>query len=265
MSGNPIGGAQMTKETQSGGSCRAVILAAGKGTRMNSELPKVVMPLAGRAMILHVLASLSEAGVTKALVVVGYREDVVKETIGQAQGISVEYVRQAEQLGTGHAVLVNETALGDFRGRLLVTNGDMPLIRPDTFRKLLAEHERSGNAATVLSSIAQDPFGYGRLVRDAAGNLQRIIEEKDADESIRKIQEVNSGTYVFEAPEIFSVLRQVGTNNKQGEYYLPDAIALLRDQGRSVGSAIVGDPVEAMGANSPAELEKLEEALRVRS
>lgn len=232
---------------------------------MNSELPKVVMPLGGKAMIVHVLGALRDAGITRATVVVGYRADVVQETIRSVEGIAVDYVMQTEQLGTGHAVLVTEEACRNFRGALLVTNGDMPMLRPETFRNLALAHTSRGAGATVLSAMADDPHGYGRLVRDASGQLTRIVEEKDADPETRKIREINTGTYVFQAPEIFSILRRVGTNNKQGEYYLPDAVALLRSEGASVDSLVLENATEAMGANSPEELERLESILKVQA
>ena len=232
---------------------------------MNSDLPKVVMPLADRPMLVHVLNSLREAGIERVTVVVGYRADLVRETAASVEGMEIDYVTQSEQLGTGHAVLVTEEACRGFTGPLLVTNGDMPMLQPETFRTLLAEHRSREEAATVLSSLAEDPHGYGRLVRDPSGNLMRIVEEKDADDAIRSIREVNTGTYVFQAPQIFAVLHRVGTNNKQGEYYLPDAVALLRADGAAIGSVVLTDPAEAMGANSPEELERLEAILRVRA
>lgn len=232
---------------------------------MNSDLPKVVLPLAGRPMIMHVLEALLAAEILRVTIVVGYRAELVQETTAAFGGLTIDYVRQEEQLGTGHAVLMTEDALRGHKGALLVTNGDMPMIRPTTFHRLLSEHAARGEVATVLSSRAENPFGYGRLVRESSGKLLRIVEEKDADDSVRRIQEINSGTYAFETPEIFGVLRRVGTNNKQGEYYLPDTVALWRQEGREVGSVLVEDPTEAMGANSPEELQRLEELWRVRA
>ena len=255
----------MGQTSHSNTASRAIVLAAGKGTRMNSDLPKVVMPLSGVPLILHVLTALGGAGISRVTIVVGYRADLVRETARAAHGLEIDYVLQSEQLGTGHAVLVTEESCRGFEGSLLVTNGDMPMLQPETFRTLVDEHTARGAAATVLSALADEPFGYGRLVRNDTNGLTQIVEEKDASDEQRKIREINTGTYVFQAPQIFSVLRRVGTNNKQGEYYLPDTIALLHADGANVGSVVLTDPAEAMGANSPEELGRLEELRKVRA
>ena len=247
---------------------RALVLAAGKGTRMKSELPKVALPLAQKPMLIHVLEKLIQAGIKHITLVVGYKKEEIFKLVPEylpdlkSKGVLVEYVEQAEQKGTAHAVLMGRDALSSFQGLLLVTNGDMPLLQAKTFSGLLETHVREGFAATVLSSRLENPFGYGRLVRDENGNLERIVEEKDATDEIRKIQEVNSGTYVFESPGIFTDLTRIGSNNKQNEYYLPDIMSLLRGEGKAVGSLVMDNPDEALGANSKEDLTVLEEKFK---
>ncbi len=239
----------------------SVVLAAGKGTRMKSELPKVAVPLKGKAMILHVLESLVAAGVRRIVIVVGYRKEDVISLIPEFPGVSIGFVEQAEQLGTAHALLCAREALQQYRGPLVVACGDMPLIRPETFSALLDQHGEQGASATVLGAYLDDPTGYGRLVRDEEGNLLRIVEEKDATDEIRSINETNSGTYVFNAPDIFQALNKIDASNAQNEYYLPDAIEVFREEGRRVGSVMLDDPLEAMGANSREDLVTIEAKL----
>ena len=242
----------------------ALILAAGMGKRMNSDSPKVVLPVAGRPMILHVIENLINTGIKRILIVVGHKKEEVIKLINFNDDVKIDFVEQYEQKGTGHAVLSAKEALNKYSGLLLVTNGDMPLLNAKTFKSLLETHIQEENQATVLSSVMENPMAYGRLVRDSGGNLLKIVEEKDADDETRKIKEVNSGTFVFKSPEIFDIIMQIGTDNKQNEYYLPDVISLLRNNGKSVGSYIMNNPDEAMGANSRDELQMLDEKLKVR-
>ncbi len=244
---------------------RALILAAGKGTRMKSDKPKAVMPLADKPMLVHVIESLVAAGVKHITIVVGYRQEDVRAVVPEIEGVSFDFAEQIEQKGTAHAVLSAEDNLKDHGGLLLVTNGDMPLIRSTTFREMLETHSGKGYSATVLSSEVDDPAGYGRLVRDEQGRLTHIVEEKDATDEIRKIKEVNSGTYVFQCPDVFDVIRRVGSDNKQNEYYLPDVVKLLRADGKETGSLVMADSSEALGANSPEELQHLEKLFNVRA
>lgn len=242
----------------------ALILAAGKGTRMNSDLPKVAVPLAGKALLLHVLDHLVEAGLKRMVIVVGHKKDLVQDLVGEIPGVSVEFAEQTEQKGTAHAVLAAAGALAGYRGDLLVTCGDMPRIRPATFRRLLDEHRGAARAVTLCSARLADPVPYGRIVRDAAGQVQKIVEEKDADAETRRIQEVNSGTYVFRSPEIFSVLREIDTANVQKEYYLTDVVGLYRARGEQVGATLMEDAEEVLGVNSLADLEKLEAQMKTK-
>ena len=232
----------------------AVILAAGKGTRMKSELPKVALPVAGKPMIQHVLENLESLNLSKIAVVVGYRQEEVRNRIDLNRFPQVVFAEQTEQKGTAHALLAAKDAIGSGPGSLLVTSGDMPLIQPDTFEKLFLAQEEQKTAACVLSSVQPDPTGYGRLVRDADGFLERIVEEKDADDEIRKIKESNAGTYIFEAPGIFDILTKIDSSNKQNEYYLPDAVQVYRSQGRKIGTLVLDDPAQTLGANTVDEL-----------
>lgn len=239
----------------------AVILAAGKGTRMKSENPKVATILAGKPLLVHVIEHLVSAGFRRLIFIVGYKQEVVRSIVPDIDGVSAEFAVQEQQLGTGHAFLCSADALSDYSGPVLVASGDMPMVRSESFEKLLANHESAKNAVTVLSAQMDVPTGYGRLVRDSDGRLTRIVEEKDADDDIRKIQEINTGTYIFQSPGIFDVLRRIGSNNAQNEYDLPDAVELYRNEGANVGSMILDNAVEARGVNSPDDLAALEAEL----
>ncbi|MBX7085377.1 MAG: NTP transferase domain-containing protein [Leptospirales bacterium] len=230
---------------------------------MKSELPKVAFPVLGRAMILHVLDHLSEVGFDRIVLIVGYGREIVEGLVKDRKE-NIQFALQAEQKGTAHAFLCAEEALKDFHGSVVVTCGDMPMIRTSTFKRLIEQHAAEKNASTVLSAVLENPKGYGRLVRGADGKLARIVEEKDATDEIRLIRETNSGTYVFESPEIFSVLRSIDTNNKQNEYYLPDAIKILNERKQSVGVCFTQDAEEALGANSQEDVAVLESIMNRR-
>lgn len=250
--------------TDSASSARhAVVLAAGKGTRMQSDLPKVAMPLNGRPMIQHVLDRLAPLQLKTLTIVVGYRREVVEELVlawkkDHPQAPDIHFALQAEQKGTAHAFLQAETVLADQEGLALVTAGDMPLLRTTSLNRLFQEADSNG-AGAVLSARLDNPTGYGRMVRDADGMLQKIVEEKDADEATRAIHEVNTGCYVFRIPEIFSLLKQIDSNNQQNEYYLPDAVKLYRQKGDQFCCVMLEDHRESMGANTPQDLMQLEQ------
>jgi bifunctional UDP-N-acetylglucosamine pyrophosphorylase/glucosamine-1-phosphate N-acetyltransferase len=230
----------------------AVILAAGKGKRMNSDLPKVLHDIGGRPMILHVIEAVRGLGPVRVVVVTGYQAERVERACA---GTGVEFVRQDDQLGTGHAVMQAQPLLSAFDGTVMVLNGDVPGLRTETMRRFLAAHRRGGCAATVLTAVLQDPTGYGRIVRDADGKLSRIAEDKDASAQERAIQEVNSGLFCFESGELFAALERVDRRNRQNEYYLTDVIERLRAGGRPVGAFRVDDAREVAGVNNPDELE----------
>jgi len=230
----------------------AVILAAGQGKRMKSDLPKVLHPIGGRPMVAHVIDAVKTLSPRRVIVVVGYMAERVEEACAQ-QG--VEFVLQAQQLGTGHAVMQAEALLEGFDGLLLVLNGDVPGLRPATLAALVRDHGESGAAATVLTAEVDDPSGYGRIVRGPGGELERIVEHKDATAAERAIREINSGLFCFDARSLFAVLEATGRDNVQREYYLTDAIALLKNTCARVRAHLVADSREVAGVNDPRELE----------
>jgi len=189
----------------------AVILAAGKGTRMKSKLYKVLHPVAGKPMVQHVVDQLATLGVKRQVVIVGHGAESVKEVLGT----SVEYALQSEQLGTGHAVQMAEPVLGNEQGATLVVCGDTPLLTSDTLASLLQHHAETNAKVTVLTALADDPTGYGRIVRGEDGNVSKIVEHKDANAEELAIREINTGTYVFDNEMLFATLKQVKNDNAQ--------------------------------------------------
>jgi len=239
---------------------KALVLAAGKGTRMKSDLPKVATLLQGKSLLAHVVGSLKKTGIKDILIVVGYKKEIVINLLGNFQDIS--FVEQREQLGTGHAVLCAEEELQSFRGRLLVCCGDVPAISPKSFQQLLDFHSYHNNSVTVLSAKISNPKGYGRMVRDSLGSLERIVEEKDASEEQKKINEVNTGTYVFESPSVFANLKSIGKENAQNEYYLPDLVQIYRSHNSRTDAVQLENPLESLGVNSPEDLQYLEKLIQ---
>lgn len=239
----------------------SIILAAGKGTRMKSRLPKVLHSVCGKPMLSHVIRAASDAGVDRSIVVIGHGAEAVRETIGSG----VVWVEQAEQLGTGHAVMQAEASLAGFSGNVLILCGDTPLVTADTLTRLMEAHVSSGNAATVLTADMDDPAGYGRIVRGQDGNVQEIVEHKDASAEQLLITEINTGIYCFEADQLFSGLKKVSPANAQGEYYLTDVLAILKSQGQKIGAAIVADPQETMGINNRVQLAEAAKVMQIRA
>ena len=238
----------------------AVILAAGKGTRMKSKLPKVLHKVGGHPMLEHVMDAAEAAGCRDNVVVIGHGAELVRELVGDRARIAL----QAEQLGTGHAVLQAADTLKDFTGTVMILCGDTPLLEAEELQKFYAEHVKSGAAATVMSALMDDPFGYGRILRDANGDVAGIVEQKDASEEQKQIKEINTGNYCVEAPLLFEVLRTLGNNNAQGEYYLTDVLAKLRAMGKKVGGVITADSEMIMGVNSRRQLAEAESVMRRR-
>lgn len=238
----------------------AIVLAAGKGTRMKSELPKVLIEVCGRPMIEYVLDALSKTGVDEALVVVGYRSDLVRQTLAGRQ--AVRFVEQAEQLGTGHAVMVCREALSGHDGAVLIVTGDSPLAQPDSLGTLLDEFDRDRPACLLGTAVKDNPHGLGRIVRDREGNFERIVEEKDATEDERKIAEVNMSCYVFDCRELLFALDHLRPANAQAEYYLTDCPGVLKAAGRDVRALAVLKPIEALSINTREELAAVEVVLR---
>lgn len=233
----------------------AVVLAAGKGTRMRSDLAKVLHPVAGRPMVAHVLASLAEVGVPDAVVVVGHQADAVREAVGP---FGARCVLQEEQLGTGHAVAQAEPLLAGREGRTLVLCGDVPLLQPATLERLRDAVTPGGSAAAVLSAVAEDATGYGRILRDAGDHVVGIVEHKDATDEQRAIREYNTGSYCFRNDLLWPMLSRLGTDNAQGEFYLTDVVALLVGDGHHVAGVVCADERETRGVNTPNDLAAVE-------
>lgn len=238
----------------------AVILAAGKGTRMRSKLPKVLHKVGGKPMLQHVLNAATRAGAADKVVIVGHGAGLVEEMVG-SQG---KIVLQAEQLGTGHAVMQTKDALAGFNGTAMILCGDTPLLDDAELAKFYEAHKASGAAATVLTAMMDNPFGYGRIVRDAKGNVQGIVEEKDATAEQKQIKEINTGIYCLECPLMFDVLATLTCDNAQGEYYLTDVLAKLNAAGKKVGGAVTADSDMVMGINSRRQLAEAEAVMRQR-
>jgi bifunctional UDP-N-acetylglucosamine pyrophosphorylase/glucosamine-1-phosphate N-acetyltransferase/UDP-N-acetylglucosamine pyrophosphorylase len=238
----------------------AVVLAAGMGTRMKSDLPKVLCPVLGRPMIEYVLDALEAAGVRRVIAVIGYRaEDVQAALAGRP---NVEFALQMERLGTGHAVKMAREQLAGVGGPVVIVAGDSPMLQSSSVTKLL-EHFQQHQPACLLGTLHKNnPQGLGRIVRDAAGDFERIIEEKDASFEQRLITEVNMSTYVFDAPELLHSLDLLKNENRQREYYLTDCPAILLGEGKRVEALPVLDPREALSINTPEELAAVEQALR---
>jgi len=238
-----------------------VVLAAGKGTRMKSSLPKVLHRAAGMPLIDHVLLSAAPLGPASTVVIVGHQTEIMREHFGKRP--DVRLALQEPQLGTGHALLQAEPFLLGKSGTVLLLSGDVPLLRESTVRALVAHHLSQNAAATVLTASVARPDGYGRIVRQD-GAISAIVEHKDASASERAIAEINSGVYVFDLPPLFDALREVGSGNAQGEYYLPDLVRILRAKRLSVETVRLDDPTEIMGVNSRKELAEVSAILRDR-
>ncbi len=239
----------------------AVIMAAGKGTRMKSELPKVLVPVLQRPMIRYVLETVSAAGVQRKLVVVGYQADLVKTELEDVSG--VEFVLQAEQLGTGHAVMVCREALGDFDGPVFVLAGDSPMLRPESLSKLLEGFDCRTMACRLGTAHKDDPTGLGRVLRDEGGRFTGIVEHKDATPEQRAITEVNLSCYLFSCKSLFWALDRIDRKNVQGEYYVTDCPGLLLAEGQHVDAMPVLTARESLSINTPEDLAAVEQALQL--
>lgn len=234
----------------------AVILAGGEGKRMKSDKPKTLSPVLGKPMLLWVISALKNAGVDDICVVKGYKKECVEEFLNSLP-YDIKSVYQAERLGTGHAVMMAKDFLSSHDGNVIILNGDAPFMSAQTIKNSLARHIQSKCAATVISANVDDPTGYGRIVRDENGNLKAIVEQKDADGQTLRITEVNSGGFWFDCKLLLSVLDRIKSNNNAKEYYLPDAIKLLLEDGRKVGAYKAECRDTVLGANDPAQLEQL--------
>jgi bifunctional UDP-N-acetylglucosamine pyrophosphorylase / glucosamine-1-phosphate N-acetyltransferase len=239
----------------------AVVLAAGKGTRMKSGRAKVLHQAAGLPLIDHVFRALAPLEPASIVVVIGHKPEEITSYVGAQVG--TRFAIQEPQLGTGHALLQAEPFLEERQGSVLLLSGDVPLIRTQTLERLMKWHRDRRAAATVLTAVLDRPDGYGRIVR-TNGAISAIVEHRDASVEQRAIQEINSGIYVFDRPPLFDALRQVGSRNAQGEYYLPDLVGIFRDQGLTVETVTVEDPLEILGVNSRQDLADVSAALRDR-
>lgn len=238
-----------------------VILAAGMGKRMNNpQLPKVLVPLNNKPLLGYVIDVAHQLHSQKNVVVVGHKRELVESFVSSFNDTALMCVTQAEQLGTGHATQQAESALNDFdpNGLVIILSGDVPLIQPSTLSTLVNFHCENSFSLTLLSTILEQPKGYGRIVRDAQGNFQRIVEEKDANDTEKLIQEVNAGIYCIEHQYLFSQLKNIKNSNAQGEYYLTDLVELFKKNDLTVGAIVHNDPIEISGINTEEELKKLE-------
>lgn len=231
---------------------RGVVLAAGKGTRMKSDLAKVLHLVAGVPMVNRVLAALRAAGVHESIVIVGHQADAVKAAVDQR----VTFVEQREQLGTAHAVMQAAPFLQDFHGDLIVMNGDTPLIRPETIKALLHAKAALRADAMILTAEVEDPTGYGRIVRSVEGWVVNIVEEAEAAPEEKAIREINAGVYVFSTEGFFDALTKIPKSPRKGEYYLTDMIKRWTAQGRRVGAMVADDAQETLGVDTPERLQQ---------
>lgn len=238
----------------------AIVLAAGQGTRMKSKLYKVLHPVCGKPMVEHVVDNIKKLNVNRIVTIVGYGAEKVQEYLGEKS----EYALQAEQLGTAHAVMQAEEILGQFEGTTFVVCGDTPLIRTETFENLYKHHIKSNAKATILTAIADNPTGYGRIIRDSDGKVSQIVEQKDATVEQQKIKEINTGTYCFDNKALFEALKLVNNENAQGEYYLTDVIEILQSKGEIVSAFVCEDFDETLGVNDRVALSQAEEIMRNR-
>lgn len=237
-----------------------VILAAGMGSRMKSSVAKVLHPLCGVPMIETIIDVAKKAGSTRTVVVVGHQADRVKGVLH----CGVEFAYQAEQKGTGHAVMQAESLLSAVEGPVLITYGDTPLYRVETFRRFIEEHVASRSVASILTAVLDNPQGYGRVMRTPDGLFQRVVEQRDANTEEAAVREINTGTYVVDAHHLFRGLHALKPENAQGEYYLPDVLENLAKEGHPVRAQIIHDPSEALGINDRNQLATAEAILHDR-
>jgi len=238
----------------------AVILAAGQGTRMKSSLYKVLHPVCGKPMVQHVLDQVTQLSLSKVVTIVGHGAEKVKSELSD----KTEYALQSEQLGTAHAVMQAASFLENEEGTTIVICGDTPLITANTMSALLAHHQETNAKATILTANAEDPTGYGRIVRNQEGTVEKIVEHKDATDAERTITEINTGTYCFDNKELFKALNNVSNDNVQGEYYLPDVIEILQKEGKVISAYQTASFEETLGVNDRIALSQAEKIMKQR-
>lgn len=241
---------------------KILILAAGKGTRMKSDLAKVLHKVSGKPMIIHVLNMLKEVNPDEIYMIVGHQAEKVKEATKQYKVI---YVEQKEQLGTGHAVMVVREHLKNMDGLTIVTCGDVPLLRAKTLNELRKIHCQENFSATIITTKLEDPKHYGRIIRNSNGLVEKIVEYKDASDAERAVNEINSGIYCFNTAELFTALNKVSNNNNQKEYYLTDVIGILHDGNKKIGAYCIDNFQEIHGVNDTNDLALAEKFLLLQS
>ncbi|OQY08157.1 MAG: UDP-N-acetylglucosamine diphosphorylase/glucosamine-1-phosphate N-acetyltransferase [Fusobacteriia bacterium 4572_132] len=238
---------------------KSLILAAGKGTRMKSVLPKVLHKVNGISMIGKVLKTLKEAGIKENILILGHKKELVLDEIGESI-----YVEQKEQLGTGHAVMQAKEKLENFNGTVLIVCGDTPLLKKESIKKIYTQHKENKATVTIMTAEFENPFGYGRIVKDEEGKVKAIVEEKEALEEIKKIKEVNTGVYCFDSKKLFKALEEINNDNEKGEYYLTDVIRILKDKNEIVEALKLEENSEVLGVNSRVHLSQATKILRER-
>ena len=247
---------------------KCLILAAGKGTRMASDLPKVLHKVCDKPMVVYPLQAAAAAGAEESCVIIGYKGSLVKSEVESYIRIGeikepISFAEQKEQLGTGHAVKCAADFIG-VDGNVMIICGDTPLITGETLKKLVDTHVKSGNGVTVLSAILPDATGYGRIIRDQAGAFQKIVEQKDCNEEEAAVKEINSGMYIFNSEALTASLGKLTNDNAQGEYYLTDTIAISKGAGMKVGAVPVDNNDEILGVNTHLQLETAEKIMQER-
>jgi len=238
----------------------AIVMAAGKGTRMNSNKSKLVHKIYGKELVKRSVENAKKAGVTDVVAIVGHLKEQVQDVLKD----EVIYREQTEMLGTGHAVMQAIDYLKGKQGKVLVLNGDVPILRPETINRLIEKSTKKNEYATILTAIYDNPEGYGRIIRDEGGNVQAIIEDKDLLENQKDIQEINAGVYCFDIQELIKALSEITPNNAKGEYYLTDVIKIMNNKGLKTGAVIVEDNTEILGVNDRIQLEVLTKILQLR-
>ena len=238
----------------------AIVMAAGKGTRMNSNKSKLVHKIYGKELVKRSVENAKKAGVTDVVTIIGHLKEQVQEVLKD----EVIYREQKEMLGTGHAVMQAIDYLKEKQGKVLVLNGDVPILRPETINRLIEKSTQNNEYATILTAIYDNPAGYGRIIRDEGGNVQGIIEDKDLLEDQKHIKEINAGIYCFDIQELIKALSEITPNNAKGEYYLTDVIKIMNNKGLKTGAVIVEDNTEILGVNDRIQLEVLTKILQLR-